>query len=334
MKSGSTLEGAAEIVEVSVRTIERWKAVPGGEDRRSGPRKKPKNALTDAERATILEVVNQKEFCDKTPHEIVAILADKGKYVASESTIYRVPREEKQLGHRGRSVERVKRPVPTHTADGPMQLWSWDITYLPTTVRGRYFYLYMFLDIWSRKIVGWEVYDREDDELSAGLMARMRTALGSLSGLILHADNGGAMRGSTMVAKLESLGVAPSFSRPHVSNDNPFSESLFRTLKYVPMWPSRPFDTVDEARAWVARFVAWYNAEHRHSALDYLTPDERHEGRADAILKQRRRVYARARSAHPERWTGATRRWHVPDEVNLNRPRVTRPKEAPESKAA
>jgi putative transposase len=334
VKSGSTLEGAANIVGVSDRTLQRWKANLAGEDRRCGPRTKPENAMTELEREQILEVVNRLEFRDLSPHQIVAILADRDEYIGSESTIYRVLREAKQLAHRGRSRERVKRPVPTHTANGPRQLWSWDITYLPTTVRGRFFYLYMFLDIWSRKIVGWEVYEREDDKLSAGLMARMRTALGSLAGLILHADNGGAMRGSTMIAKLEQLGVTPSFSRPRVSNDNPFSEALFRTVKYTPMWPDRPFDTLDEARAWVERFVAWYNGTHRHSALDYLTPDERHEGRGDAILARRRRVYERARMAHPERWTGGVRRWSAPQEVNLNRPRLNRVEKDPTHAAA
>lgn len=328
------MEGAAKIVEVSARTIQRWKANSAGEDGRCGPRTKARNAISKLERKRILEVVNRSEFRDLSPHQIVAVLADRDEYIASESTIYRVLREAKQLTHRGRSRERVKRPVPTHTANGPCQLWSWDITYLPTTIRGRFFYLYMFLDIWSRKIVGWEVHDREDDELSAALMLRMRTAIGPLTGLILHADNGGAMRGSTMVAKLQQLGVTPSFSRPRVSNDNPFSEALFRTVKYTPMWPDHPFDTIEEARAWVERFVTWYNGVHRHSALDYLTPNERHEGRGEAILARRRRVYERARAAHPDRWIGRVRRWSAPSEVTLNRPRLQPTKQDPGRTAA
>ena len=142
------------------------------------------------------------------------------------------------------------------------------------------------------------------------------------------------MRGSTMVAKMEVLGVVPSFSRPRVSNDNPFSESLFRTMKYVPMWPDRPFESVAQARAWVAAFVAWYNGEHRHSGLDYLTPSERHAGKSLAIFSGRRTVYETARRAHPERWSRGVRRWHIDAVVTLNRPRSRGPKNGENNAAA
>jgi putative transposase len=214
-----------------------------------------------------------------------------------------------------------------HTATGPQQLVSWDITYLPTVIRGRYFFLYLFLDVWSRKIVGWQVHEREDDTLAAGLLARMAAMMGSLVGLVIHSDNGGPMRGAMMVAKMRELGVMPSFSRPRVSNDNPFSEAAFRTLKYVPFWPDKPFATLEAARAWVAHFVAWYNDEHRHSALDYLTPSERHDGGGEAILAHRRTVYEIARRARPTRWSRGIRRWRADAEVSLNRPRTGRRKE-------
>ena len=194
---------------------------------------------------------------------------------------------------------------------------SWDITYLPTVIRGQYFFLYLFLDVWSRKIVDWDVHEREDDALAAGLLSRMASKLGRLAGLVLHADKGGPMRGGMMLAKMQQLGVMPSFSRPRVSNDNPFSEAAFRTLKYVPFWPDNPFASLEAARAWVAHFVAWYNDEHRHSALDYLTPSERHEGRGDAILENRRTVDERARRARPARWSRGVRRWRADAEVSL-----------------
>lgn len=321
-------------VGISVRTVARWRANPAGEDRRQGPKKKPRNALSKAERQRILETVNRRDLRDRTPHQIVAILADAGEYIGSESTIYRVLRAEKQLAHRGRSKPRTPRPVPSHEAAGPRQLWSWDITYLPTVVRGRFFYLYMFMDVWSRKVVGWDVHEREDDACSASLLQRIEDDSGSLDGVVVHADNGGPMRGSTMVAKMEALGVLPSFSRPRVSNDNPFSESLFRTMKYVPMWPDRPFESPAEAGAWVAKFVAWYNDEHRHSGLDYLTPSERHAGQSATIFRRRRAVYEAARRAHPDRWSGDTRSWDLDAIVRLNRPPARRRKEGESREAA
>lgn len=324
MTSGSTAKGAANEVGVDARTLQRWKERPEGDDRRCGPRKIPANALSAAEREKILEVATSAEFRDKSPHQIVAILADRKTYIASEASFYRVLREAKQLAHRGRARPRTPRPVPVHTATGPNQLVSWDITYLPLLVRGKFVYLYLFLDVWSRKVVGWEVHEREDAGLAATLLERIAATLAKVVGLVVHADNGAPMRGFMMLAKMQALGVIPSFSRPRVSNDNPFSEAMFRTLKYVPFWPDKPFEGLEDSRAWVSRFVTWYNGEHRHSALEFLTPNERHEGRGEAILSARRAVYDRARRANPGRWTGATRAWCADEEVNLNRPPVGR----------
>jgi putative transposase len=318
------VEGAAKEVGVDPRTLQRWEKRPDGDDRRCGPRHKPHNALSQKEREQVLAVANRAEFRDKSPHQIVAILADRGEYVASESSFYRVLREAKQLAHRGRARRPTRRPVPVHKATAPGHLVSWDITYLPTLVRGRYLYLYLFVDVWSRKVIGWQVHDSEHDALSAQLLDGMAKENGGLAGLVVHSDNGGPMRGATMLAKMRELGVMPSFSRPRVSNDNPFSESLFKTMKYAPFWPNAPFVDIEAARAWVARFVDWYNDEHRHSALDYLTPSERHAGRGDEILAHRRRVYERARAKHPDRWSRGVRRWRADAEVFLNRPRVGR----------
>ena len=183
----------------------------------------------------------------------------------------------------------------------------------------RTFYLYLVEDVWSRRIVGFEVHAEESMDLSAALVSATCAAEGiDPRGLVLHSDNGGPMRGSTMLATLQRLGIVASFSRPKVSDDNPFVESLFRTLKYRPEYPHKPFDTIQDARAWVAAFVAWYNTEHRHSGIRIVTPDERHDRREHAILANRARVYERARRKHPDRWSRATRNWTPASAVFLN----------------
>src|SRR5690242_14254629 len=204
----------------------------------------------------------------------------------------------------------VTRAITVHQAAGPNQVWSWDITWLPTTVRGQYLYLYLVMDVWSRRIVGWTVEQREGADVAAALIRRACTD-GNVDplGLVLHADNGQPMRGSTMVATLQSLGIIPSFSRPHVSDDNPYSEALFRTLKHTPAYPRLPFASIVSAQRWVDRFVHWYNGEHRHSAIRYVTPDQRHTGREHHILSRRHQLYQLARKSHPERWTRTTRNW-------------------------
>ena len=181
-------------------------------------------------------------------------------YLASESTIYRILREEKQLAHRGRSRPRAHRRPEALTASAPGQVWSWDITYLKSPIRGIFYYLYLIMDVWSRKIVGWEVHEQELAELAAPLVEQTCRKEGiERDLLILHADNGGPMKGGTMLSTLQRLGVAASFSRPQVSDDNPYSESLFKTMKYRPEYPEQPFDGIEDARRWVARFVDWYN---------------------------------------------------------------------------
>jgi len=291
-----------------------------GDDRRAGPRAKPKNALSEAERAHVLTVVGSPEFRDKSPKQIVPMFADRGEYIACESTVYRILRDSNQLHHREPSREPCHRYRPQPClAIAPNQVWSWDITYLRSTRRGTFFYLYMVLDVWSRKIVGFVVHEVESSELSAALFEACFTAEGVLPGiLVLHADNGSPLKGATMLAKLLELGVAASFSRPSVSNDNPFSESAFRTAKYRPDFPSKPFDSVEDARAWAADFVRWYNTEHLHSSIHFVTPEDRHAGRHLEILEGRERVYAEAKARHPERWSGETRDWSNVATVELN----------------
>ncbi len=224
------------------------------------------------------------------------------------------------MQHR-RGVARAPTHRPReHVADGPWQVASWDITYLKSHVRGAFFYLYLVEDVWSRKILGWEVHDVECNELAAALVERIRRENPGvdLHGWVLHSDNGGPMKGATMLATMQRLGVVPSFSRPSVSNDNPFSESLFRTMKYVPAYPRDGFVAVEAARVWVAAFVAWYNHEHKHSGIGFVAPADRHAGRDVEILAARRDVYEQARRRNPSRWSRHTRLWSRPDTVTLN----------------
>lgn len=318
VRAGARRGPACRLVGLSVRTVERWRTGRDA-DARQGPHHRPANQLTAHERATILTVVTSAAYRELSPHQIVPQLADAGRYLASESTIYRILREERLLQHRGRAKAPMRRPPRAHVATGPNQLWSWDITYLRTLVRGVFVYLYLMLDVWSRKVVGWAVHDVESAECAAALFLEIcRTQRLDPAGIVLHADNGGPMKGATMVATLERLGVLASFSRPGVSDDNPFSEALFHTLKYCPAYPTQPFADLVAARTWVEAFVHWYNTQHLHSAIRFVTPADRHAGRDLALLLQRAAVYARARRRTPERWSGMIRDWTPIPTVRLN----------------
>jgi transposase InsO family protein len=317
--AGAREHTACALLGLSPRALQRWRADHVGDDRRHGPKTRPPNQLTSRERQQLLATLNAPAFRDLSPKQIVPRLADQGTYLASESTMYRLLRAEGQLAHRGRAKPPVTRTVDAHVATAPNQVWSWDITYLQTTTKGRFFYLYLIVDIYSRRVMGWAVHEEETAELASTLM-RATCADNDLdpAGIVLHSDNGGPMRGATMLATLQWLGVVPSYSRPRVSNDNPFSEALFRTLKYQTYLPYTPFASLDDARGWCARFVHWYNQEHLHSALRFVTPDDRHFGREEAILAERHRVYERARRRRPDRWSGPTRNWTPTGPVYLN----------------
>ena len=254
-------------------------------------------------------------------------LADDGIYVASESSFYRVLRDAEQLQHRGKA--RAPRPVtkPTgYQATAPNEVWSWDITYLATTMLGVFFRLYLVMDIYSRKIVAWEVYETETAEQAAVVIRKACLAEGvSRHQLVLHSDNGAPMKGATMLATLQRLGIIPSFSRPSVSDDNPYSESLFRTLKYTPAYPAKPFVSLVAAREWVQTFVQWYNTVHRHSGIQFVTPAERHKGDEQKISAKRQAIYTDAKRHHPERWSGAIRNWTPKGAVWLNPDNLDRP---------
>jgi len=312
------LSAACRILGVSVRTIQRWRLEDGGEDGRQGPRTEPGNKLSEAERQVVLDVATSPEFRDLSPKQIVPTLADRCIYLASEATVYRILREAKLMGHREPS--RPPSPKPRElVATGPNQVYTWDITYLRSPVRGEFFYLSMFVDLFSRKIVGWRVDEVESMDHAAELIRRICWKEGIEPGTVhLHSDNGGPMKGSTMLATLQRLGVVPSFSRPRVSDDNPYSEALFRTLKYRPGYPQGPFEDIEAARDWVAAFVDWYNHCHLHSSIQFVTPADRHAGRDVEILARRKAVYEEARAKRPERWSGPTRDWTPAAEVVLN----------------
>lgn len=320
--AGARQERACEVISLSERTLQRWQndRAEGAGDRRPARIQMPRNKLNELERRRVLAIANSPEFGHLPPSQIVPRLVDQGEYVASESTFYRVLKAENQLTHRGAEKPAKPRHKPRAlTATAPGQLFSWDITYLPTQVMGIYFYLYLFMDIYSRKIVGWQVYETESSALASEVMRDIceRENIAPKQ-VVLHSDNGSPMKGATMLATLQALGVMPSFSRPAVSNDNPYSESLFKTLKYRPAYPRRPFENLMTARQWVGAFVHWYNEEHRHSAIHFVTPAQRHAGQDGALLRKRVEVYEAAKARHPERWSGAARNWEPIMVVHLN----------------
>lgn len=335
MAGGARQAAACAEIGINPRTFQRWKTPDGEvqEDQRPlAERPPPANKLSEMERDLIVTTCNTTEFSSLAPCQIVPQLADRGRYIASESSFYRVLRERGQNSHRGRARRRSHSKPPTSfEAKGPCQVWSWDITWLPGPILGAFFYLYLIVDIYSRKIVGWEVHERESAEFAARLLERAVWSEGCLARpLALHADNGSAMKGATMKTTMERLGVIPSFSRPRVSNDNPFSEALFRTCKYVPTWPTRGFATIEDARVWVLAFVRWYNGEHRHSAIRFVTPEVRHRGADQFLLARRHELYQAARAMNPARWSGRTRNWSPIGSVWLNPERTERPRRTSE----
>jgi len=317
VENGCRQSVACEELGLAEKTFKRW--VNNNDDQRRGPLTVPSNKLSEEERSEILTTVNSEAYQDLAPCQIVPRLADKGIYLASESTFYRVLKSEGQLAHRGKSKPATKKKPDELMATRPNQVYSWDITYLKSPIKGSFYYLYMFLDIFSRKIVGWEVHENESMVKSSKLIQKIHLSEGLAKGDVkLHSDNGGPMKGATMLATLQNLGIVPSFSRPCVSNDNPYSESLFKTVKYRPEFPSQAFKSIEAARTWVASFVQWYNCEHLHSGIKFVTPMSRHKGGDVEVLEKRKIVYEEAKNKNPNRWSGKTRNWGRPEKVYLN----------------
>ena len=323
--AGARVRPACEVAGITVRTLQRWKARGGlliGDQRPQAERPRPAHALSEAERARILAVANEPRFADQPPARIVPALADEGRYIASESSFQRVLRAHGQTGHRGRArAPQPSRAPTTHVATAPGQVWCWDMTYLPTPVQGQWFYLYLILDLYSRKIVGWEIHERDDADHAVHLLRRTALAEGvhaMFDKPVLHGDNGSTLKATTVLAMLHWLGVKPSYSRPRVSDDNAYVESLFKTAKYRPEFPARGFDNLEAARAWGHDFVHWYNFKHRHSGIRYVTPAQRHALEDQAILAARHQTYLEARERNPARWSGRTRDWSPIGPVTLN----------------
>jgi len=320
VETGARRYKACKILGISVRTLQRWEKKPEIEDQRQGPKSKPENSLSEAEKQLIIAVATSPWFRDLSPSQIVPILAEKGVYIGSEASFYRVLREHRLLAHRNRARPSRNSKPKEYVATGPNQVWSWDITYLRSSVRGKFYYLYLVVDVWSRMIVGWSVYEEESAQLASVLIQEACLRYGvDPEKLVLHSDNGGPMKGATMLATLQWLGIVPSFSRPSVSNDNPYSEALFKTLKYRPEYPSKPFEDLQAAESWVREFVSWYNFEHRHSGIRFVTPTSRHSGEDELILEKRKEVYEEAKKKNPMRWaSGKIRNWEPIQEVALN----------------
>jgi len=323
--NGARVAAACDLVGIDRRTWQRWRAGDGlfqGDRRPHAVRPTPSHALSAAERARIITVANEPRFAETPPARIVPTLADEGIYIASEASFHRVLRAHGQMRRRGRArPPRPSRPPATHIAARPGEVWCWDVTFLPTQVLGRWFYLYVILDLYSRKVVGFEVHASDSADHAAHLIKR--TALAERvhamsSKPVLHGDNGASLKATSVLAMLYWLGIKPSYSRPRVSDDNAFAEALFRTAKYCPQFPTKGFAALDAARQWAACFVRWYNEEHRHSGIRYVTPAQRHAGQDRPLLARRHELYQQARRANPSRWSGETRNWTPVGVVTLN----------------
>jgi transposase InsO family protein len=322
--SGARYHKACWAMGIDSRTLRRWRQTDRPlEDQRKhhAQLRHHPQALTQDEKQAIIDVCNSPPYQSLPPSQIVPRLADQGVYLASESSFYRVLKQHQQDQRRGRAKPPRKIPAPTAwLADAPNKVWSWDITYLPSDILGKFLRLYMIIDIYSRAIVGWEVHAQESSDHAARLIHRACSLHGiKRHQLTLHSDNGSPMKGATMLATLQQLGIVPSFSRPSVSDDNPYSEAMFRTLKYTPAYPAKPFESIHQARTWVHNFVTWYNTQHRHSGIAFVTPEQRHQGQDHQILQKRKSVYEAAKRQMPNRWKSrTTRQWQGNQAVWLN----------------
>ncbi len=325
--NGASLDAACKEAGICSRTFNRWRRTAAEtqnfvDKRTICERPVPLNKLSEFEEYQILTVMNDSKYSSIPPSQVVPMLADEGVYIASESSFYRVLHKHGEQHHRGRSQEPAKHPITTHEAEGPNQVYVWDITYLNGPIKGLHYYLYLISDIFSRKVVAWEVWREESAEHASELITKAVIAenlTARTRPLVLHSDNGSPMKGATMLETLYALGITPSRSRPRVSNDNAYAESLFKTVKYRPNYQPKGFKTLSEAREWVHEFVKWYNNDHHHSGINFLTPAQRHsEDFGLEVLANRKAVYEEARLKNPCRWSKGTRNWSIADKVYLN----------------
>lgn len=286
------------------------------------PRPTPPRALDETERSQVLAALNSERFADKAPATVFATLLDEGERLCSIRTMYRVLAASKQIRERRNQLRHPQYAAPQLLAKGPNEVWSWDITKLLGPAKWTYFYLYVMMDIYSRYVVGWLLAGRESQELAQALIAdscaKQHVAPGQLT---IHSDRGSPMKAKPVAQLMADMGVTKSHSRPHVSNDNPFSEAHFKTLKYRPEFPVR-FGCHEDARSFCRSFFSWYNTEHRHSGIALMTPEVVHYGRAGALSEHRQRVLVAAYAAHPERFVhGLPLPPRLPEAAWINPPR-------------
>jgi len=289
---------------------------PKAQDRRRPPRR-----LADAERTEVLSVLNSEGYRDEAVPTVHAQLLDEGRYLCSERTMYRILKAERQVRQRRHEREHPEYKKPELLATGPNQVWSWDITKIKGPKSWIFYDLYVVIDIFSRCVVSWCITEYESGEQARALIgaACAREGVGH-NQLTVHSDRGRAMRSKRLADLLGQLGVGRSFNRPHVSNDNPYSESHFKTLKYRPGYPER-FGSIEDARSHMRAFFQWYNTEHRHSGIAMMTPEQVHAGKAAEVRQKRQAVLDAAYQKHPERFVkGPPRARGVPEEVWINKP--------------
>jgi transposase InsO family protein len=322
---------AAGLSGVSRATVHRRAVL--GPVRASVARPAPVNRLGEGERARILAVLNSDRFVDTAPVEVFATLLDEGIYLASVATLYRVLRENRQVVDRRRQARHPARKRPELIATGPGQVYTWDITKLPGPTRGLYYEAYVMIDIFSRYIVGWKVAATESAELAEGFIADVFAVHGVPQ--VVHADRGTSMTSKKVADLLADLHVVRSHSRPHVSNDNPYSEAAFKTVKYHPTFPDR-FGSIQDARVFCETFFTWYNHEHRHSGIGLHTPAAVHYGHATAAAVARQQVLDTAWTTHPERFTRRPepKTLRLPDTAWINQPEPATDQTKPLTEAA
>lgn len=309
---------ACEALGVSRATLYRRRRPLSGHQQ---PRPSPARALNEMERQEVLEVLTSPRFVDRSPGEVVATLLDEGRYLCSERTMYRLLATTQSVRERRRQRQHPAYTKPELMAKAPNEIWSWDITKLLGPKKWTYFYLYVLLDIYSRYVVGWMVANRENSALAGRLIEETCHKQGvTPQVLTLHSDRGAPMTSKCTAQLLADLGVTRSLSRPRVSDDNPFSEAQFKTLKYHPDFPVR-FDNIEHAIGYCRDFFPWYNGEHRHGGIAMLTPEVVHQGRANRVLRRRERTLASAHASHPERFVNGRPKPHpLPQAVWINPP--------------
>jgi putative transposase len=299
---GESMGKAAACRALNVPRSSLYRVLNPPEPREPGPRPTPARSLSPSERAEVLNALHAERFADQAPREIYATLLDEETYLCSIRTMYRVLQDAEEVRERRNQLRHPRYRKPELMATGPNQVWSWDITKLRGPMKGLFYHLYVILDIFSRYVVGWMVAHLESADLASRLIRTSCQTQGIEQGsLVIHSDGGPSMKSKPVVYLLASLGVTKSRSRPHVSNDNPYSESQFKTLKYCPAFPGR-FGSYEHARSFCQEFFRWYQTEHHHTGIALLTPEIVHTGRAATVLEARRRVLLKAYEAHPERF--------------------------------